>query len=72
MVKVILTSACDKCGERFPIQSRFSIPAMVGFEMSDGTIINLCSKCLAELGSLVEMGKEDEFFKELEEKRKHE
>ena len=38
---------CDMCGARFyPGNDKYGIPAGVGIELEDGTIINVCKKCV--------------------------
>ena len=59
------TPKCDKCGKRMPILPTDMTPAMVGFELEDGKVINLCRKCIMELGKAKQEGRADEFFKEL-------
>lgn len=64
IINMQLTPECDKCGERFPIKRKDALPAMVGFECEDGSVIKLCRNCIIKLGTLDEKGKE-EFFKDL-------
>ena len=63
--KVMLTPECKRCKNRLPIRPWDTIPAMCGFKLEDGTVINLCRNCIMDLGKAKEQGKADEFFKEL-------
>lgn len=59
-----LTPPCSKCGKSKIIDMNAALPAMVGFQMEDGSIINLCSDCLMKLGQMNEEQK-NIFFEEL-------
>ena len=61
---MMLTPKCAKCKQQKPIIPDSIIPAMVGFEMEDGKIINICSDCLAKLGEMKD-GETDNFFEGL-------
>ena len=61
-----LTPECSRCGKRLPILVTDKLPAMVGFEMEDGSVINLCRNCIMDLGRAKEHGTTDEFFKFME------
>ena len=65
MAKVEMTPECMRCGQSFPICDNDRLPAMVGFELEDGTVINLCRYCIMDLGKAKQLGREDEFFKDL-------
>ena len=64
MNKKMYTPPCDACGQKKVICPFSDIPAMVGFQMEDGKVINLCSDCLKKLGSMDDKEK-DEFFERL-------
>ena len=65
MGKIELTPKCKRCGHRLAISPNDRLPAMVGFELEDGTVINLCRDCLMDLGKAKQQGRADEFFKEM-------
>ena len=65
MAKIELTPKCTRCRQRFPMSGNDRLPAMVGFELEDGTVINLCRDCIMLLGRAKQEGWEDEFFKEI-------
>lgn len=38
---------CDECGAMFyPGSDKYGVPNGVGFELDDGTVINICKKCV--------------------------
>lgn len=57
---------CEKCGSRPFSMTSDGLPAMVGFELEDGTVINLCKHCLMDLGRAKESGNMEEWDKFLE------
>ena len=65
MSKCMLTPECNRCKKRLPMSHFDTIPAMVGFKLEDGTVINLCKNCIMDLGRAKEQGKADEFFKDM-------
>lgn len=65
MSEIMLTPKCMCCGERYPISPNDRLPAMVGFELEDGNVINLCRDCLMDLGKEKAQGREDQFFKNM-------
>ena len=64
MILGTVTPKCKKCGKRYPIIMGDDIPAMVGFQMEDGKVYNICKRCLMELGSMDDDERE-QFFDEL-------
>ena len=60
-----LTPKCRCCGNRFAPSPNDKEPIMVGFELEDGTVINLCRYCLKRLESAQEQGNADEFLKRM-------
>lgn len=58
------TPKCKKCGERKLIGNTNGFPNMLGFKLKDGRTINLCQKCMIELGKLPEEEK-GKFFDDL-------
>lgn len=65
MGKTEMTPECMRCRKRLPISPNDRLPAMVGFELEDGKVINLCRDCLMKLGKAKEQGTEDRFFKQI-------
>lgn len=65
-MKQIMTPRCKKCGERpLIIHTAEALPTMVGFQLKNGKVINICKSCLIDLGNAQESGdtKEwDDFF----------
>ena len=56
---------CSVCGKNFkPGNTSNGLPNGVGFELEDGTMINMCQKCIIELGKLSDRDK-DVFFEKL-------
>ena len=42
---------CDMCGKLFEAGNRpDGTPNGVGFEFEDGSLLNVCSECIAEVG----------------------
>jgi len=42
---------CKKCGKEFEVGNRpDGLPNGVGFEMEDGSIINICTECIIKNG----------------------
>ena len=64
-----LTPKCKKCGQRYPIILGDDLPAMVGFVTEDGKQINVCKRCIMDLGRMNDDEKE-QFFKEIGVKNK--
>ena len=61
-MKIALTPKCMDCGERVPIgNDKDGIPNMVGFQMEDGKVINICSKCISKVGQMPEAEREKYF-----------
>lgn len=60
-----MTPECKKCKKRYLMNPHDRLPAMVGFKMEDGSVINICRGCLEELGRAKEQGRENEFFKDM-------
>lgn len=62
-MKANMTLMCSKCGKRFKAGNTNGMANGFGFMMDDGTLINVCQKCMIELGS---MGEEEmqKFFAE--------
>lgn len=59
---------CDMCGkEIIPGNDENGLPNGVGFELEDGTMLNVCSECICALGDNAE-----EFDKFLERWKKNE
>lgn len=53
VIKMKTTPPCDKCGQRVILKARGQRhPAMVAFEMEDGSMLNLCHSCLCKLGRM--------------------
>jgi len=59
------TPECTRCGKRKWIKPWDRLPAMFGLEYEDGTVINLCQKCMCELGRLRSKKEQDEFLEKL-------
>lgn len=60
----IMEIKCNKCGKIFKPGNADGLPNGVGFEMKDGTVINVCRECLSSVGMMNEEER-DRFFKEL-------
>ena len=60
-----MTPKCDRCHHRLIMTPADKFPAMVGFQLEDGNVINLCRNCIEDLGRAKQEGKTDDFFKEL-------
>ena len=42
---------CNQCGKFFPVgMNEDGFPNGVGFEMQDGSIYNVCSECIIQVG----------------------
>lgn len=55
------TPKCDRCGKDYPIKPWESLPAMLGFVTKDGKQINVCRKCIIDIGSMSEPEKAKAF-----------
>lgn len=60
----MMTPKCNDCGKRYPIGNTNGMPNMVGFQLEDGQVLNLCYKCLIKMGAMSEEEK-DKYFKDL-------
>lgn len=68
IVALDLMTKCDMCGkEIIPGNNENGLPNGVGFELEDGTMLNVCSECICALGDNAE-----EFDKFLERWKKNE
>ena len=51
---------CDECGRKFkPGFDKYGLPNGAGFELKDGTRIDVCGVCLDNIGRGLENNKED-------------
>lgn len=49
---------CEECGKKFkPGQRPDGLPTGIGFQMRDGSIYNVCSDCLIDMGRKKEYAK---------------
>lgn len=57
---------CDKCKIKInhDIKHDDGLPMGVGFQLEDGTIINLCANCIKSLGEMTEQ-QQAQFFEKL-------
>lgn len=58
------TPKCNVCKERRMIGNTNGMPNMIGFQMKDGSVINLCNTCLIKVGQMSDAEK-NKFFKDL-------
>lgn len=46
---------CDECGKSFtPGNDKNGIPNGVGFQLTDGTVLNVCRDCIEMIGEMEE------------------
>ena len=55
---------CTKCGKSFTLGNVGGLPNGVGFQLEDGTLINICRECLIKVGEMDDKDR-DNFFEEL-------
>ena len=55
---------CTKCGKSFTPGNVGGLPNGVGFQLDNGTLINICRECLIEVGEMDDKDR-DKFFEEL-------
>ena len=55
---------CCKCGNHFKIGNTNGLPNGIGFQLDNGKLVNVCQKCITELGTLSE-AERTEWFNEL-------
>lgn len=53
---------CNHCNNEFEAGTTDGLPNGVGFQLEDGKVINLCQKCIQELGSFKTEEEVSEFF----------
>lgn len=51
---VVKTPPCDMCGKEKVIYPFASVPAMTGFQLNDGRILNICTPCMERLVTMSE------------------
>lgn len=55
MKKMMMTPKCKKCGKRYPIGNLPNgVPAMIGFQLKDGSVMNICGNCICDVGGMTE------------------
>lgn len=45
-----MTIICDECGKKTHPGETNGLPNIIGFELQDGKIINICQECLIKMG----------------------
>ena len=60
-----LTPKCARCKKRYPIMMGEELPSMMGFRQKNGKTINLCRKCILDLGSMETEEERNRFFEEI-------
>ena len=55
---------CCKCGNHFKIGNTNRLPNGIGVQLDNGKPVNVCQKCIIELGTLSE-AERTEWFNEL-------
>ena len=56
---------CNKCGKKIKNGNSNGLPNGLGFQLQTGEVINLCQKCIIELGSIKDPNEQDKFFNEI-------
>lgn len=64
MKQIRKTPKCIRCGKRYLVQSLNGLPSMLGFVQKDGRVINMCQKCLMDMGKMSDEEK-DAFFESI-------
>ena len=62
-MKANMRVMCSVCGKTFLPGNTKGMPNGVGFMCKDGTLINMCQKCIIDLGRMTETEK-DRFFRD--------
>lgn len=59
---------CRKCGKTITVGNTNGLPNGVGFQLEDGTILNVCQSCLMEVGAMSDEDREKWFADFVEDK----